>query len=63
MLFFIMTTSAAAHLLGKIIMKSPFRMWRNPFQKMAGRAAPPLLTLPGPRAYDAVFLKTVKESP
>ncbi|MCW8799591.1 MAG: monovalent cation/H(+) antiporter subunit G [Desulfobacter sp.] len=33
MLFFIMTTPAAAHLLGKIIMNSPYRMWRNPFQK------------------------------
>lgn len=29
MLFIIMTTPAAAHLLGKIIMKSPYRMWRN----------------------------------
>ena len=33
MLFFIMTTPAAAHLLGKVIMNSPYRMWRNPFQK------------------------------
>nr|WP_320017144.1 monovalent cation/H(+) antiporter subunit G [uncultured Desulfobacter sp.] len=33
MMFFIMTTPAAAHLLGKIIMKSSYRMWRNPFQK------------------------------
>lgn len=29
MLFIIMTTPTAAHLLGKIIMKSPYRMWRN----------------------------------
>lgn len=33
MLFIIMTTPAAAHLLGKIIMKSPYRMWRNPNHK------------------------------
>ena len=33
MLFLIMTAPVAAHLLGKIIMKSPYRMWRNPFQK------------------------------
>lgn len=30
MLFIILTTPAAAHLLGKIIMKSPYRMWRSP---------------------------------
>ena len=30
MLFLIMTTPAAAHLLGKIILKSSYRMWRNP---------------------------------
>ncbi|MCG8553389.1 MAG: monovalent cation/H(+) antiporter subunit G [Desulfobacterales bacterium] len=29
MLFLIMTTPAAAHLLGKIIMTSSYRMWRN----------------------------------
>ena len=29
MLFIIMTTPAAAHMLGKILMKSRYRMWRR----------------------------------
>ena len=29
MLFIIMTTPAAAHMLGKIVLKSDYRMWRN----------------------------------
>lgn len=29
MLFIIMTTPAAAHMLGKIILMSPYRMWKN----------------------------------
>lgn len=33
MMFIIITTPAAAHLLGKIVMNSPYRMWRNPTRK------------------------------
>lgn len=33
MMFLIITTPAAAHLLGKIVMNSPYRMWRTPTSK------------------------------
>lgn len=33
MLFIILTTPAAAHMLGKIIMNSTYQMWRNPRHK------------------------------
>ena len=32
-LFIIMTTPAAAHVLGKTMMKADYRMWRNPLKR------------------------------
>jgi len=32
MLFVIVTTPAAAHMLGKTMMKSKYRMWKNPLK-------------------------------
>ena len=40
MLFIILTTPAAAHVLGKIIMNSPYAMWRNSPRSSGGAKSP-----------------------